>query len=273
VKLLRVLAGLPGRLFGRVRDAREQKPGLRLAYVRMPIERRSTSLLARRLRELVPGAHADVIGEVGELNALLDAKTAEYYALAPEYEPGALHPAEATLLYGVVRSLRPSLVVETGTASGFSSAYLLAALERNGSGRLISIDLPFEGVPGGELRPVVPQTSIRLVDSSPVPPGKESGWVVPDELRGRWDLRIGDASQLLPALLAEVDEVDVFFHDSLHSREHMLFELETVWPRVARGGVVAADDIFQRRHDALPAFARSVGRPFTTFGKLGFVKK
>ena len=74
-------------------------------------------------------------------------------------------------------------------------------------------------------------------------------------------------------LLDEVREVGLFFHDSLHTRAHMLFEFETAWPHLAPGGVLAADDIFQRKHDALPAFARSVGRRFTTFSNLGFVRK
>ena len=53
----------------------------------------------------------------------------------------------------------------------------------------------------------------------------------------------------------------------------MLFEFEQAWPRLGEGGVLAADDIFQRRHDALPAFAGSVGRAYNTFSGLGFVTK
>ena len=68
-------------------------------------------------------------------------------------------------------------------------------------------------------------------------------------------------------------EIGLFFHDSLHTREHMLFEFETAWPHLAGGGYLVADDVLQRCHDALPAFARSVGRPFTTFGNLGIVAK
>jgi predicted O-methyltransferase YrrM len=97
--------------------------------------------------------------------------------------------------------------------------------------------------------------------------------VIPDELRGRWELRVGDARELLPAALAEVGEVQLFFHDSLHTREHMLFEFEAAWPHLADGGVLAADDVFQRRHDALPAFARQAGRRFSTFGNLGLIRK
>jgi predicted O-methyltransferase YrrM len=172
-----------------------------------------------------------------------------------------------------VRALRPATVIETGTANGISTTYLLAALHRNAAGRLISIDLPFEVGTGAEYRPVVAGTTIGQWDASPLPPGKAPGWAVPDDLRGRWELRLGDARELLPAALAEVGEIGLFFHDSLHTHEHMLFEFETVWPFIVEGGVLAADDVFQRKHDALPAFARSVDKRFATFGNLGIVAK
>jgi len=123
------------------------------------------------------------------------------------------------------------------------------------------------------VRPIIAGTAIDLYDSSPVPQSKESGWAVPDELRERWELRLGDARALLPAALEEAGEVQLFFHDNLHSRDHMLFEFESIWPHLARGGVLVADDVFQRKHDGLPASAREVGRSFTTFGNLGLIRK
>jgi predicted O-methyltransferase YrrM len=232
--------------------------------------------LRRRLRALGVGDCARYLREL-EAEAIderVDAVVAEYRALLPQDAPGSIDAVEGALLYGLVRGSRPAIVVETGTASGISTMYLLAALARNETGRLVSIDLPFERGTGEELlRPLVRGASIEPENSSPLPPGKDPGWAIPDELRERWELRIGDARELLPMLLGEVREIGLFFHDSLHTRAHMLFELETAWPHLARGGVLAADDVFQRKHDALPAFARSVGRRFTTFSNLGFVRK
>jgi len=255
--------------------ARAQAPGLRVPFLLAPAHRRSQSLLRRRLRKLGATDPRGIVRELeaSGLRARLDRVEAEHRASLPGFDPGSVMPAEGALLYGLVRALRPVTVVETGTASGVSTAYLLAALDRNGTGRLLSVDLPFEGGEAGELRPLVAGTSIDLYDASPLPPGKQPGWAIPDELRARWELRLGDAREVLPALLAEVGEIDLFFHDSLHTREHMRFEFETVWPALARGGVLASDDVFQRKHDALPAFARSAGRSFTTFGNLGFVRK
>jgi len=45
-------------------------------------------------------------------------------------------------LYNLIRDTRPSIVVETGVASGVSTAYILQALEDNRKGKLYSIDLP-----------------------------------------------------------------------------------------------------------------------------------
>jgi predicted O-methyltransferase YrrM len=254
----------------------QQVPQLRAAYFMAPIHRASLLLLRRRLRTFAgAGEAAAFVRELERdgIAARLDAVDAEYRARTGGLWPGSIYPAEGAFLYGLVRSLRPMTIVETGTASGFSTAYLLAALHRNESGRLISIDLPFTLDDTGGLESFVAGTSIDLDDSSPVPRGEESGWAIPEELRGRWDLRLGDARELLPALLDEVGEIQIFFHDSLHTREHMLFEFETAWPHLATNGVLVADDVFQRKHDALPAFARSVGRPFSTFGNLGLVVK
>jgi len=195
----------------------------------------------------------------------------EYRRLSPEFAAGTLAGPQGEVLYALVRAIRPSLVVETGTANGVSTTFLLAALERNRAGRLVSIDLPFRAE-DGRIESLVDGAEIDPYDLSPVPPGKEPGWIVPDRLRKRWELRLGDARDLLPAAVAE-EEVGLFFHDSAHTREHMLFEFETAWPRIAPGGVLAADDVFQRKHDALPSFARSVGRPWRTFDGLGLIRK
>src|SRR6266403_4839363 len=45
-------------------------------------------------------------------------------------------------LYVICRALEPEVVIETGVASGLSSAYILKALSDNVRGRLYSVDLP-----------------------------------------------------------------------------------------------------------------------------------
>lgn len=121
------------------------------------------------------------------------------------------------LLYVLVRLRRPSVVVETGVLGGLSSAYVLNALEENGSGKLVSIDLGDEsGLPS---------------DIS----NREIGWMVPESPRSRWDLRLGDSASLLPDVLSDED-VDVFFSDV--PNELLRSELETAADRLRPGAIV-----------------------------------
>jgi predicted O-methyltransferase YrrM len=155
----------------------------------------------------------------------------------------------AELLYVYVRALRPRVVVETGVELGVSSAYFLQALHDNGSGDLWSIDLPTLGSAGR-----VNQDG-RL-DQSHVGSLDQVGQAVPDRLRTRWHLSLGDARVLLPGFEAP-DPWDIFFHDSDHSREHMLWEYQTAWPRLRPGGFLLSDDV--PNNDAFVTFAQSVG--------------
>jgi hypothetical protein len=98
--------------------------------------------------------------------------------------------------YAVVRALKPGLVVETGVHDGLGSALLLRALDRNESGRLLGFD----------------------TDAA-------SGWLVPEWLRQRYELVVGDTRETLGRTLAG-QRVGVFVHDSLHTYEHERFELE-----------------------------------------------
>ncbi|HTP55987.1 MAG TPA: class I SAM-dependent methyltransferase [Thermoplasmata archaeon] len=152
-------------------------------------------------------------------------------------------------LYALVRLLRPERIVETGVSSGVSSAHFLAALRRNHTGRLYSIDLPTRQR-GPTLR----------ADESPVslPPGCDTGWSVPAALRDRWVLRTGPSQTLLPALVGEIGPIGLFLHDDLHTPGHLTFELETIRPRLGPGAVVLADNT-SWTGDAFPKFARAVG--------------
>ena len=127
------------------------------------------------------------------------------------------------------------------------------ALEDNRKGKLYSIDLPSE----------------RL------PPGKAPGWIVSDDLRHRWDLRIGGSEDSLEPLLKELDRIDCFLHDSLHTYEHMIFEFRTAWPYLCPGGLFLSHDV--GRNAAFFDFAKEVGmqwwdwRAYNVLG--GFRKK
>ena len=95
-------------------------------------------------------------------------------------------------LYALTRLLRPKRVVEVGVSSGVSSAYLLAALQRNRGGSLVSIDLPS--------RPRKPRAGKPRpsTHSWTLPDGRSTGWAVPRRLRAGWTVLLGDKADELP---------------------------------------------------------------------------
>lgn len=148
--------------------------------------------------------------------------------------PTELVPNWRDVLYALVRATRPDTVVETGVYDGLSASYMLRALAKNDHGTLISIDIE--------------DTEILPSDI----PDVEPGWLVPDSLRTRWDLHLGDARNLLPAVVAETT-IDIFLHDSNHDTDHMAFEFETAADGMEPGSILLADNV--EYNDAFETFA------------------
>lgn len=147
-------------------------------------------------------------------------------------------------LHTLVRRFRPRRVIETGVAQGISSMFLLDALAQNGEGELISIDLPNYDPEGfdnrdGTRAPTFVKEQLGV------------GWLVPASLRAGWRLILRPAQEVLPELDAPVD---LFYHDSLHTYAHMLFEYSWAWKHLGVGGLLASDDI--RWNRAFPDFVR-----------------
>jgi predicted O-methyltransferase YrrM len=136
-------------------------------------------------------------------------------------------------LYAIVRILRPLEVVESGVSSGVSSAQLLLGLNRNQVGRLHSIDYPI-----AQRKPA----KSRSEASWSLPPGRKSGWAIPDTLKRSWDLRIGRSEDIFRELVNELPSIDLFVHDSPNGPAHLAFELETISPKLHSGSVVVADN-------------------------------
>ncbi len=130
-------------------------------------------------------------------------------------------------IYCCIRVLAPDNIIETGVAHGYSSWIILNALHKNNKGKLFSIDLPNNDT----------NTDYNFKDQP------TTGWLVPDSLRGRWEMHLGDAKVILPQLLEKIGKLDLFFHDSDHSFEHMQYEFSTVHPYMKKGGVILSDDV------------------------------
>ncbi len=162
-------------------------------------------------------------------------------------------PGFARAVWCLTRHLRAEKVIETGVARGITSRVILEALEREQIGHLSSIDLP-------------------ALDASI---HEQIGAAVPSGLRERWTYVTGTSRRRLPALLAQLGEIDLFVHDSSHTTRNTTFELERAWNAMGRGALVA-DDIerneafgrFTRSHPDVPAFIAAADDAGAQFGIL-----
>ena len=169
------------------------------------------------------------------------------------YASGGAFWTKEVVLFALIRAFKPEVCVETGVAQGVSSYTMLEAISLNGHGKLISVDLPNRDPKGYKY-------SDGTVDHVYTPEKLTPGWLVPDRLHPRWDLRLGRSSSLLPELK---EPVDLFLHDSEHSYENMMFELEWAYSQLRGNGIIASDDIhwntafsdFSRRHPDLKPLA------------------
>jgi hypothetical protein len=174
------------------------------------------------------------LATLGKIQDYVSTKAA-FHHLA---DPSRMTQFKAPFLYFLVRLAAPRNIVETGVASGVSTTFILWALERNGGGRLTSVDLP-------NADPV-----------ASLPAEHESGWLVPPWLRGFWSLRLGDARVVLPDVLRTSGRIDIFLHDSLHTYDHMAWEYRTAWAGLRRGGFLLSDDV--TFNDSFPDFCREI---------------
>jgi len=155
------------------------------------------------------------------------------------YVAGWVNIEDALFLYWSVRKLKPKTIVQTGVSNGLSSAFMMLALAKNGPGsKLYAIDLPAIFDPNDPA-----WTQKDTVFGVVVPQGQSSGWMVPDIYHERFEVQLGDAKALLPSLIDRLDTFELFYHDSDHTYDHMMFEFDQAIRKLAPGGVIIADDI------------------------------
>jgi hypothetical protein len=210
------------------------------------------------------GSEADYAGYCAELDAATEFVAALDDASRRHTGDPVRLIGDHYFLYALARATKPRILLETGVFDGTFSAFYLKAIEENArrdgiEGRLVSIDLP-------AYTPIEESTS-RYGRRSHLPAGCEPGWIVPDDLRARWTLHIGDARRLLPGVADELGPVSLFFHDSLHTYEHMMFEFEEIWPHLDEGACLLTHDVhwnlsfrdFARKHGQADLAAHGFG--------------
>lgn len=165
-------------------------------------------------------------------------------------------------LYVAVRFARPEVMIETGVFDGLSSSVILQALTDNNRGQLFSIDLP--------ARVSIRGSTDRMTDTT-LPSETQPGWAIPDCLRERHRLILGDSREELPRLFKDYPVIDIFFHDSLHTFEHQHFEYSLAWPHLVPSGLLLSDDIFWS--SAFHKFCKDHGKTYLAFDGFGVVRK
>lgn len=118
---------------------------------------------------------------------------------------------EAEALYLMARHAQPETVVEISPCDGWSTIWLLRALEDNQHGNLISFDIH-----------------------------DRSTQFVPESLRSRWKLELGDVRKH-PERLPE--GIDLLLLDSKHTYGFARWYFDTVIPRANHGAPIVIHDI------------------------------
>lgn len=158
-----------------------------------------------------------------------DAKVKEFLSESKEvvnYERGMLRTGrywqiskdEVRSIYSIIREREPETVIETGMGSGVSTTSILSALNKRG--KLISID---PGLPYGK-------------------GDREIGFIIPNKLKSKLEYVKGTSSEKLKDVLASLQKLDVFFHDSDHSYQNVIFELNSVWPKMHNDPLILIDN-------------------------------
>jgi cephalosporin hydroxylase len=137
--------------------------------------------------------------------------------------------------YVLIRLLKPDIAVETGVFYGGTTAFILNALRKNKSGRLISIDLS-----SNELADNSFERHDNVGDSEIVPEGLKTGFIIPQYLKERWEFIEGNSLDVLKRIKGPFT---FFSHDSEHSYRFVLSELELVKSIMPISSTIMADDI------------------------------
>lgn len=138
--------------------------------------------------------------------------------------PYKLHGAgNLDLIYHLSEYVEATRAIETGVSAGWSSLAFLCSLQNRRGSRLVSTDMPYPG-------------SINETANS-------AGCVVPDGLRGLWQLHLAPDRTALPRALSQVPVIDICHYDSDKSYDGRMWSYRLLWKALREGGVFISDDI------------------------------
>lgn len=137
---------------------------------------------------------------------------------------------EKMLLYWLLRELKPSNVIETGTHRGLTTLYMLAALEDNGKGHLHTAD---------------PNTQWSQTSNFRKFPALEK--------------RVTYYPEKGSAMIAKLADIDLAFIDGFHEDYEVLREWEQLAPRLSENAVVVFHDCWYGNTDGVNEAIEKLG--------------
>ena len=144
-------------------------------------------------------------------------------------------PLDLWIYQEILHEVRPSAIVETGTAAGGSALYLASICDLLGTGEIVTVDIDERA------RPSHPR--VTYVGGSSI---------AQDVVARVMDL-VGDRTPVMVIL------------DSDHSRDHVLEELRRYAPLVTSGSYLVVEDTNINGHPVLPDFGPGPMEAVETF--------
>lgn len=171
----------------------------------------------------------------------------KYFKDANLVPPHDTYLEKLVALHRLVRERKPGRVLELGVKHGFMKYVILKAQELEGRGELVSVD----------------RSALAMRT-------KETGHLVPDSLRNRWILKIGEASSILPT----IGKFDLVCEDVGAPLDASIIPM--LWDCTSENGAlfVAARttkpeyDKFAESHEGWSSKAEGVNNPRAAWGLL-----
>jgi cephalosporin hydroxylase len=135
-------------------------------------------------------------------------------------------PLDMWVYQEIVSEVRPALVIETGTYRGGSALFLATVMDRLGTGRVLSIDVE---------------------RWSPLPEHPRVEYVLGSSVAS-------DVAERARAAAGGADGPVLVILDSVHTREHVLAELDLYADLVTPGSYCIVEDTNVNGHPILPAW-------------------
>lgn len=135
---------------------------------------------------------------------------------------GLMGSDDCFMLYAIVRYFKPQVCLETGTGRGKSSSFILEALARNSQTDVFTT-----------------QPLLVTVERD----SRKTGDLIPKHLLKWCHQTHMSVQDCVKSDLFKNLELDLFLHDSTHRYKHQMWEFETFWSKLNKGGVLCSHDV------------------------------